>query len=66
MTMLKTFENYINLKKKQKTYLVYRNGKHIDTVFYDINSNVTSNDVKKSLIDHDNYPSDIKVYRKAE
>jgi hypothetical protein len=33
----------------------------IDTVFYDINSNVTVDDVRKSLIDHDGYNPSIRV-----
>lgn len=37
---------------------VYHNGKLIDTVCYDKG---TAYEIKKSLIDHDNYPPDIEV-----
>jgi hypothetical protein len=48
-------------------YDVFQNGKIIDTIFYDANSNVSCDEVKKSLIEHDGYPDNIivkKVKRK--
>ena len=38
---------------------------HIDTVFYQEAPKMTSYEVKRSLIDHDNYPMDI-IVRKAK
>lgn len=40
---------------------IYRNGRIIDTVFYNYMDNVSSDTVKESLINHDGYPSDIEV-----
>lgn len=40
---------------------VYKDGKKIDTVFYSGND---ADEVKKSLIDHDGYDSDIVVKKK--
>lgn len=37
------------------------NGKYFDEVFY--SKNMTADEVKKSLIDHDGYPSNIEVKR---
>ena len=45
-------------QNKQKAYIVYLNGKKIDTVFakgYDVE------EMKKSLIEHDGYDPAIKV-----
>lgn len=39
---------------------VYKDGKIIDTVFYS-GKNTTVEDIKKSLVDHDGYDSDIVV-----
>jgi hypothetical protein len=41
-------------------FKVYLRGKHIDSVFYSSNK-VTASDVKRSLIDHDNYDPSINV-----
>lgn len=51
----------IPIQKRNKvgnweTYLL-----QIDTVFYDSTSNVTADEVKKSLIDHDGYNPSIQV-----
>lgn len=40
---------------------VYHRGRLIDTVFF--NKGCDADYVRRSLIDHDGYPSDIKVYR---
>ena len=40
---------------------VFLNGKHIDTVFYA--GDCCHDYVKTSLIEHDGYPQDIKIYR---
>ena len=40
---------------------VYLNGRKIDSVWYDKNCNKWY--VKHTLINHDGYPSNIKVYR---
>lgn len=45
-------------KLVEKAFDVYKNGKLIDTVFYNYDD---AEEVKKSLIDHDGYDSDIKV-----
>lgn len=42
-----------------KAFKITLNGKFYDMVFY--NDNSTSEEVKKSLIDHDGYPSNINV-----
>jgi hypothetical protein len=41
---------------------VYLDGKYLDSVYF--NPNHTADEVRKSLIDHDNFPSGITV-RKA-
>ncbi|ADD65092.1 hypothetical protein PAK_P100096 [Pseudomonas phage PAK_P1] len=38
---------------------VYQNGQLIDTVFFDIMC--AAEEVRKSLVNHDGYPSDITV-----
>ncbi len=40
---------------------VYLNGKHIDTVFYCVS--MSADQVKTSLIEHDGYPQEIKIYK---
>jgi hypothetical protein len=57
----RTFVVYIPVQRRNKvgnweTFLRY-----IDKVFYDINSNVTVDDVRKSLINHDGYDPSIRV-----
>lgn len=41
---------------------VYRGRKLIDTVFYSC-TNVDAEEVRRSLINHDGYPADIRVTR---
>jgi hypothetical protein len=43
---------------------VYLNGRLIDTVFYSKGTNVTADDVRRSLIDHDGYDSRIVVRKR--
>ena len=53
---------------KHYAYDVYLNGKQIDTVFYIGLSNGNpkmSRDVRKDLIEHDNYNPSITVYRRG-
>ncbi len=40
---------------------VFFNGKHIDTVFY--TPDCSHDYVKTSLIEHDGYPQEIKIYK---
>lgn len=40
---------------------VYLHGKLIDTVFYSKSANVTADEVRRSLIDHDGYDPAIQV-----
>jgi hypothetical protein len=54
----------IMANKTIQEYDVYRNGKKIDTIFYNFPCNESSDDVKKSLIDHDGYPCDIRVVKR--
>lgn len=44
-----------------KAFDVFLNGEEIDTVFYNDNSNVDEEEVKRSLINHDGYDSGIEV-----
>ena len=44
-----------------KTYNVYHEGKRIDTVFWVDKS--TREEVRLSLINHDGYPADIRVWQ---
>ncbi len=44
-----------------KAFNVYLKNKLIDTVFYDHSSNVTKDEVRQSLINHDGYNSHIRV-----
>jgi len=44
-----------------REFFVYLNGKKIDKVFYSEWSQVTEEDVVKSLINHDGYDSNITV-----
>ena len=44
-----------------KTFDIYLDGKKIDTVFYSNSDNVTIDEVKQSLINHDGYNVRIKV-----
>lgn len=49
-----------------KAFNVYRNGKKIDTVFWndkaDGGAPTTREEVRRSLVDHDGYPHDIKIF----
>jgi hypothetical protein len=38
---------------------VYRNGRLIDTVFFD--ADISASEVKRSLVEHDGYPPNIIV-----
>lgn len=50
-------------RKRQHSVEVFLNGKHIDTVFgYDKND--TLEEIKMSLVDHDNYHPNIRVRRR--
>jgi hypothetical protein len=49
------------LVKKHQAWKVYSGGKHIDTVFYQ--PNLDREYVKEGLINHDNYPSDIRLVK---
>lgn len=51
-------------EKIMKAFNVYYKGRIIDTVFYSDNTKETTKDVKKSLVEHDGYNSQI-VVRKA-
>jgi len=51
------------MKRTTQSFDVYRNGKNIDTIFYNFPCNETAEDVKKSLIEHDGYPYDITVIK---
>ena len=42
-----------------KGWDVYRRGRWVDTVFFD--ADCTEDYVRRSLIDHDGYPSDIQI-----
>lgn len=53
----------VNEAQSHYAYDVYKGKKLIDTVFYNYEEDV--NQVKKSLVDHDGYDSDI-VVRKAK
>lgn len=46
------------------TFVVKRNGKEMDTVHYAADMN--SEEVRRSLISHDGYPSDIQVIRSRQ
>jgi hypothetical protein len=48
-----------------QAYNVYLNGKEIDTVFYNDGS-TTVEEVKKSLVNHDGYDSDIVVKKERK
>ena len=50
-------------EKRTQAYDVYLRGRLIDTVFYNIGGKETIADVKKSLVDHDRYDSNIVVTR---
>lgn len=43
------------------SFNVYLNGRRIDTIFYSKNANVNTEDVKRSLINHDGYDFRIVV-----
>lgn len=43
-------------------FLVYRQGRLINTVYFI--SSMTADEVRESLINHDGYPSDIAVTRR--
>jgi ribosomal protein S24E len=44
-----------------KAFRVYLGRKHIDTVFYSKSDKVTTDEVKRSLVDHDGYDPRIVV-----
>lgn len=47
----------------QKAFNVYLRGKWIDTIYYNASANVTCDEVRQSLINHDGYDSRIVVRR---
>lgn len=49
-----------------RAFNVFLDGKLIDTVFYGHNVNVDVDEVKKSLINHDGYPSNITVKERPQ
>ena len=49
----------ISQHTQQRAFTVYLRGKHIDTVFY--TGNVDRQEVKDSLVNHDNYNPNIIV-----
>ena len=49
------------VKRSSRAFDVYLNRKWIDTVFYDRDSLVTYDDVKRSLVNHDGYDPNIIV-----
>jgi len=53
--------NTPNVKRSQRRFNVYLNGKWIDTIYYGASTNVDSDEVKQSLINHDGYDSRIIV-----
>lgn len=54
-------ENRPSAGERSIKWNVYQGGKLIDSVFY--SADVTADDVRRSLINHDGYPSDITVRR---
>lgn len=44
-----------------KSFNVYLHGREIDTVFYNDDVSITTEEVKRSLINHDGYDYKIKV-----
>ena len=67
MVCSSTFSRNLDFLKKlvtllgMKTFDIYLDGKKIDTVFYSNSDNVTIDEVKQSLINHDGYNVRIKV-----
>jgi hypothetical protein len=59
------FENEVPIHKSEakrhRAFNVYLNGKNIDTVFYSSGTSVDADEVKRSLINHDGYDSEITV-----
>ena len=55
----KLWKEIVSEKPKNIAWNVSLNRKRIDTVFY--NADISKEDVKKSLIDHDGYDSGIKL-----
>lgn len=47
----------------QRKFLVYRGRRHIDTVYF--TPDCTAEYVRLSLINHDGYPADIRVFEEA-
>lgn len=50
--------------KKMQAFDVIHNGKVIDTIFYGSGIKISADEVRKSLINHDGYPSDIKIQKR--
>ena len=53
----------MGIKTGHQAWNVYSGGKKIDTVFYD--SNIDKEDVKRGLVDHDGYDSNITLKRES-
>lgn len=51
----------LNTMSQQKAFKVYESNKHVDTVFF--NEDMTANEVKYSLINHDCYSENIEVIK---
>lgn len=49
-----------------KAFNVYLDDKCIDTIFYADTATETVDDVRRSLVNHDGYPSDIVVKRQRK
>jgi hypothetical protein len=45
----------------QRAWVVYRNNREIDIVYFD--EHMTAEEVRKSLIEHDGYTPDIQVFK---
>lgn len=50
---------------KIQAFLIKLGNKVIDTVFYSASSKVDVYEVKKSLVEHDGYDSEITVYKRS-
>ncbi len=49
--------------KQYTEWKVFRNGQWMDSVYF--RNNMNSDDVRQSLVEHDNYPADIAVFAVA-
>ena len=53
------------MKSYHQIFDVYLDGKEIDTISYGPKANVTEEDVKKSLVEHDGYDTNIIVRKRG-